>query len=217
MQGSMTLYSYFRSSASYRVRIALHYKHIPFKYEAVHLLKDGGYQFLEEYKKLNPQSQVPCLIHNGKPLSQSMAIIQYLEETFPNPSLFPNKPYERALVVQICEAFNSGIQPMQNLAVLNELEKKFAATQEMKAQWVRDWNARVLTSVEKLLEKSAGDFAYGDSITAADCFLVPHVFSTKRYNFDLSPYPKLLSAYRHANEIEAFKLAAPERQPDYEA
>lgn len=215
MNEQFTLYSYFRSSASYRVRIALHYKKIPFKYQPVHLLNNGGEQFADAYKKLNPQSQVPCLMHRERPISQSMAIIQYLEDICPEPVLFPHEPYGKAIVIQICEAFNSGIQPLQNLAVLGQLDEKFKASQDDKTNWIHHWNHVGLTGVEALLKKTAGEFCYGDTFTAADCFLVPHVFSAKRFGVDLSRYPVLLRVNEHAVALEAVQLAAPERQPDF--
>jgi maleylacetoacetate isomerase len=215
MTDQFILYSYFRSSASYRARISLHYKKLPFLYVPVHLIKDGGEQHKDEYKRLNPQSQVPCLVHHGRPIGQSMAIIQYLEDVCHEPPLFPNIPYDRALVMQICETFNSGLQPFQNLAVLGELEKNWGATPEKKTEWIHHWNHIGLSTVETLLKKTAGDFAYGDKVTAADVFLVPHVFSAKRFNVDLSKYPNITRVNSNALELEAFQLAEPSRQPDY--
>ena len=215
MDDSFVLYSYFRSSASYRVRIALHYKNISFKYSPVHLIQNGGEQYSTEYRKLNPQAQVPCLIHNNKPISQSMAIIQYLEDVCREPALFPNTAYEKALVIQLCELINSGIQPLQNLAVTAELTKNYSFTTEQKNNWIQHWNNLGLSSVEEMLKITAGDFCIGDTITAADCFLIPQIFSAKRFAVDVSKYPTILRICEHAGEVEAFQLAEPERQPDY--
>ncbi len=209
------LYNYFRSSASYRVRIALHFKNVPFKYMPIHLVKNGGEQYSAEYKKLNPQSTVPCLVRNGLPLSQSMAIIQYLEDVCPDPRLFPTDPYEKALVIQICEAINSGLQPLQNLSVLNKIESQFKAANEDKNLWVQHWSQLVLTSVEEILKKTAGQYAFGDELTAADCFIVPQIFSAKRFNVDFNSYETIKRVYAQALEHPAVQMAAPEKQPDY--
>jgi maleylacetoacetate isomerase len=216
MQDSITLYSYFRSSASHRVRIALHYKNIPFTYKAVHLLKDGGQQHQADFKKLNPQAQVPYLIHNGKGLGQSLAIIQYLDAIFPNKKLFTEDPYQRAKILQFCEVINSGIQPLQNLMVLKKLESQFNASIEQKNSWVTDWNHHYLASLEKYLNETAQDFCFGKTVTAADCFLAAHVQSTKRYNISLNSYPTIQRICENINRLDAFIKAAPENQPDFE-
>lgn len=214
-KSEILLYNYYRSSASYRVRIALHFKDIPFKYIPVHLIKDGGEQFSAEYKKLNPLAQVPCLVKDGRPLGQSMAIIQYLEDICPEPRLFPEDFYEKAIVIQLCEAFNSGIQPLQNLSVLAQLETQLGANQEAKNKWIQYWIHRGLESVEQLLSKTAGKYSFGDEITAADCFLVPQVFTAKRFNVDLAPYKNLMRVNMLALEHNAFQMAEPTRQIDY--
>jgi len=217
MRDTFQLYSYFRSSASHRVRIALHYKSLPFEYVPVHLVKEGGEQFKPEYKKLNPHSQVPCLVHNGRPLAQSMAILEYLENICPQPPLFPIDPYERGLVIQICEIINSGIQPLQNLSVTAELEKRFHITAEQKTAWIHHWIQNGLNSVETILKKTAGAFCLGDTVTTADCFLIPQIFSAQRFGVDLSPYKQILLVNEHTSELEAFRLAEPSRQPDFSA
>lgn len=211
----LLLYSYFRSSASYRVRIALFLKKMPFKYMPVHLLKDGGEQFSVEYKQLNPLAQVPCLIHNNVPISQSMAIIQYLDDICPDPLLWPRTPTHRAVVTQICEAINSGIQPLQNLSLLGKLTSEFHSTPEQNAKWIQHWNQIGLTAIESLLKKTSGQFCVGDKVTAADCFLIPQVFSAKRFGVDLSAYPNILKINENALALEEFQAASPERQPDY--
>lgn len=216
MGDQFVLHNYYRSSASYRARIALHYKKIPFQYVPVHLVKSGGEQFRDEYKQLNPLSQVPCLVHNGRPITQSMAIIQYLEDICHEPPLFPSNSYDRAIVIQICEAINSGIQPLQNLNVASELTSRFQATTEQKSDWTLFWNQKGLSAVESMLAKTAGDFSFGDSVTAADCFVIPQVFSAKRFGVDLSPYPHILRVNENCLELEAFQLAEPSRQPDSE-
>ena len=216
MASEFILYSYYRSSASYRVRIAMNLKNIKFDYRPVHLLKNGGEQNQAEYRRLNPLGQVPCLIHNDKPVAQSMAIFEYLDLIVPKPNLFPHDPYERAVVVQICEIINSGIQPLQNTAVMIDLEKTYGLSSEQRAAWICNWNHRGLKALEDILKKTAGDHAFGDAITAADCFIVPQVFSANRYHVPLDAYPTVQRVYHAAEEIEPFVLAHPSRQPDAE-
>jgi maleylacetoacetate isomerase len=216
MNSNFALYSYYRSSASYRVRIALHLKGIPFEYRPIHLLKNGGEQYSPEYKRLNPMSQVPCLIHNDRPIGQSMAIFEYLDNITQQPRLFPLDPFDRAMVIQICEAFNSGIQPLQNTSVTAALENTYGFTSAQKTEWIQHWNHKGLTGVEELLRKTAGEFCLGDTVTAADCFLVPQVYSAKRFNVDLTAYPHIRRIDEAANRLEAFQLAEPSRQPDFQ-
>ena len=137
----LVLYNYFRSSASYRVRIALHHKRLPFEYKAVHLLNNGGEQNTAEYKNLNPAGEVPTLVHNGKALSQSMAILQYLDEVFPQHPLFPKDPFQKAKVIQFCEGINC-TQPYQNLRTTQVLEKDFQFSSEQKDKWMNYWLGR---------------------------------------------------------------------------
>jgi maleylacetoacetate isomerase len=210
------LYSYFRSSASYRVRIALNLKGLNYEYRAIHLLKNGGEQYSAEYKSLNPQSQVPCLIHNQRAISQSVAIVEYLDQIAPEPRLIPSSPYERALTLQLCEIVNSGIQPLQNTGVLKELENIYHFSPEQKNQWVRTWNERGLASFEEIIKKTAGDFCLGNQVTAADCFLIPQLFAARRFSVDLSRYPTILRVEESTKHLEAFLRAEPSRQPDHE-
>lgn len=217
MAESFKLYNYFRSSASYRVRIALHLKKIDFEYIPVHLVKNGGEQHQPEYKKLNPQSQVPSLVHNGKVIAQSMAIIQYLEDLFPSPRLFPKDLKEKAYVLQVCEAVNSGIQPLQNLSVLTELEKKFGADQKQKEEWIHVWMKRGFDALEALLSQNAGKFCLGNEVTAADCFLVPQIFAAQRFKFDASGYKKINEVNKNCLALPEFQKAEPSKQMDYTA
>ena len=208
-----TLYSYFRSSASYRVRIALNLKGIEFEYKAVHLLNDGGEQHKDEYRKLNPSREVPTLIHNGKVLAQSMAIIDYLDRVKPTPRLFPEDPYQRALVVQACEILNSGAQPVHNLRVLQELGKRFGADQEAKDAWAAHWITYGCEAMEAMVKPHAGTHCFGNTPSAADCFLVPHLANAKRFKVDLAAFPTLARISAIMSEA-AFKKAAPDVQPD---
>lgn len=208
------LYSYFRSSASYRVRIALNLKQIPYEYRAVHLLNNGGEQHKDEYRKLNPSSQVPTLLHGDRVIGQSMAIIDYLDTVKPEPQLFPKDPYQRALVIQACEIVNSGAQPLHNLNVLQELGKRFNATDEQKNEWSAHYISRALVALESLLGKHAGNFAFGNQVTAADCFLMPHFANVDRYKVSLASCPTLSRIRASCEKHQAFQKAAPGVQPD---
>jgi maleylacetoacetate isomerase len=209
------LYSYFRSSASHRVRIALNLKDIDFEYRAVHLLKDGGEQHSDEYRELNPSGQVPTLIHKGRAIGQSMAIVDYLDQIRPEPRLFPEDPFQRALVIQFCEIINSGMQPLQNLSVLQELEKRHGADQDQKNEWVTHWVKKGFETAENFLKTRAGQFCFGQDVTAADCFLIPQIMGgADRYNVSLDPYPTIARIRRNCDALEAFQKAAPSAQPD---
>jgi len=216
MPGKPKLYSYFRSSSAYRVRIALNLKSIPYDMIPIHLVKNGGEQNGGEYLKLNPSRQVPCLIDGDLTVSQSMAIFEYLEEEFPSPPLLPKKRGDRALVRQICEVVNSGIQPFQNLSVTNFLVQNLKATDEQKSQWLDHWLTRGLESLEALLQKHGGTYCFGDSLTFADCMLVPQVFAARRLKIDMSKFEKVREIDARCMQLTDFIKASPEKQPDFE-
>lgn len=216
METAIKLYSYFRSSSAYRVRIALNVKLVPYTIIPVHLLKNGGEQYSETYKKVNPSAQVPTLLDAERTIGQSMAILEYLEEEFPRPPLLPTSTYERALVRQMCEVINSGIQPLQNLSVTHYLSNTLKITEEQKNQWLQLWMLRGFESLETLLQKHAGHYSFGNQISLADCCLVPQVFSAKRFNVDLTPFPKTLEVYKSCMQLTDFIKASPEKQPDYQ-
>lgn len=211
---NLILYSYYRSSCAYRVRIALHFKELEFEYRPIHLVRDGGEQLKSDYLALNPLGQVPCLVHNGKTLSQSMAILLYLDTVYPDKTLFPTDPFDRAQVMQLCEAINSGIQPIQNLAVLKALEADFGANGEAKGHWAHYWIARGFKAFERMLEKTAGDFCFGNKVSAADALLVPQVYNANRFKVDLTAYPKISEIWQRCETLEPFKKALPEVQID---
>lgn len=215
MQDQFILYNYFRSSASYRVRIALHYKKIPFQYRAVNLVKDGGEQFANEYLQLNPMAQVPTLVHKSVPISQSLAILQYLEDVCPTPALLPDDPVEKALVWQISELINSGMQPLQNLGVLGYFDKKWSIPAEQRQEWLSYNMTKGFEALERTFTKVSGQHCVGDEVTAADCCLIPQVFGALRFKVDISEFQNVRRLYENALKLEAFQLAAPERQPDF--
>ncbi|MCB0393139.1 MAG: maleylacetoacetate isomerase [Bdellovibrionales bacterium] len=210
------LYSYFRSSCSYRVRIALNLKEVKFETRAKHLVK--GENNLEDYKRLNPMGQVPFFVHDGVGIAQSMAIIEYIDQVFSSgQSLFPKSAGDAARVRQICEMINSGIQPHQNLSTGIEMKKWFGIDDEQKTKWWAFWIERGFVAIEKVLEETAGNFAFGDQVTAADAFIVPQVFNAKRFNLDMSKFPLISKVSGNAESLEAFKRAHPSKQPDSES
>jgi maleylacetoacetate isomerase/maleylpyruvate isomerase len=213
---SLKLYNYFRSSASYRIRIALHWKHLQFEYVPVHLVKGGGEQHSSQYRILNPMGHVPALIHGDFVIAESMAILDYLEHTNPQRPLFPTDFKLRARVIQICEIINSGIQPYQNLKILKDFESAHGWDQEKREGWVRNWVEKGLAGLEEVLKKNAGTYACGQEITAADAFIVPQVFSSRRFKVDISKYPTLARVAEAAGHLDPFKQAHPGMQPDTE-
>lgn len=211
----MKLYSYFRSSASYRVRIALHHKQVKFEYVPIHLVKDGGMQNRPEYREVNPMAHVPALEHDGFVVAESMAIIDYLDSLGLGEPLFPTEPKARARVIQLCEAVNSGIQPLQNLKVTNWLEFSLSQTKDQSTAWVHHWVTDGLGKLEQLLQKTAGTYSYGGSVTAADCFLIPQCFSSRRFKVKIEDYPTIARIEANCLKLPAFQKAHPEKQPDF--
>lgn len=210
----LALYSYFRSSTSYRARIALNLKGLSYDYRAVHLLNNGGEQNGIDYRKLNPIGGVPTLIHKGQIISQSMAIIEYLDEVFPQNPLFPKTPYERARMKQFCENINCDIHPLTNLKVMQYLEHQLNVASEAREKWIHNWISKGLEATEKLLEKTAAKYAFGNQVTAADVFLIPQVFSAHRFKVSLASYPLVQRVDENCAKLEAFTKAHPQNQPD---
>ncbi|CAM2066974.1 maleylacetoacetate isomerase [Sulfidibacter corallicola] len=208
------LYSYYRSSCSYRVRIALQLKRLPFVYQAVHLVREGGEQRQPDYLKLNPMGQVPCLIHDGKALAQSMAIIEYLDRVAPTPRLFPEDPWQAAQVRELCEHVNTGIQPIQNLKVLQRIERDYGASGANKVAWAKAWIEMGFEALEHALTTTAGLCSFGDEVTAADLFLVPQVYNADRFKVDMTAFPTIARINEHCLALEAFQKAEPANQPD---
>ena len=218
----MKLYSYFRSSASYRVRIALNLKGLPYEVVPVHLLRNGGEQFNSDYRELNPDALVPALVNevNGeeRALIQSIAIIEYLEEVHPVPPLLPRDPLDRAFVRGIALSIACDIHPINNLRVLRYLVRNLNVSEDDKNAWYRHWCEQGLASIETMLSRDSrtGRFCYGNTPTLADCCLVPQVANAQRLNCDLSAMPTIMRINEACLALEAFAKAAPANQPDAE-
>ncbi len=211
----MKLYGYFRSSASYRARIGLALKGLAYEYVTVSLLQDGGQQHGDEHKKRNLMEQVPVLEVEHEPglfvlLSQSVAILEYLEERYPDPPLLPTCLYLRARTRKCVEIVNSGIQPLQNLGVIKELKRLGVDEQAFARRAIE----KGLRALEFEAEESQTRFMIGDAPTLADVALVPQLFAARRFGVDVDAFPNLARIDRSANELDAFIAAHPDRQPD---
>lgn len=212
----MKLYGYFRSSAAYRVRIALGLKGIAVEHVPVHLLKDGGRQKLAPHLARNPQALVPALeLDDGTILTQSLAIIEYLDAVAPAPRLIPEDPVQAAKVRAGALAIACEIHPLNNLRVLAYLKGPMKHSQEETAQWYRHWVLEGgLNAVEAMID--GGDFCFGTAPTLADCCLIPQLFNARRFNVQLGHLTKILRIERVCNAMDAFIAASPSQQPDTE-
>lgn len=213
----MKLYSYWRSTAAYRVRIALNLKGLEYEYQPVHLVRDGGQQHGEEYSRLNPQELVPALVDGDAVLTQSTAIIEYLEEKHPEPALLPREPAARARVRALAQAVACDIHPLNNLRVLQYLEHQLGIETERRKRWYIHWVMQGFEALEKLLDHpGTGKFCHGGEPGLADLFLVPQVYNAKRFEVDLEPFPIIRRINDACLALAAFADAAPEQQPDAE-
>jgi len=210
------LYTYFRSSASFRVRIALNLKGLAYEPVFVHLPK--GEQRKAEYAAVDPQELVPTLVDDGRTLTQSLAIIEYLDETHPKPRLLPEDATGRARVRSLSLLVACEIHPLNNLRTLQHLKRALGQNEEQISTWYRHWIADGLAKLEADLNRddSGGRFCHGDAPTMADCCLVPQIFNAKRYDSDLGPYPKVMRIFDACMRLEAFDRAQPSKQPDAE-
>ena len=215
---TLVLHNYFRSSAAYRVRIAMHLKGLSFDYLPVHLTRDGGAQFSPSYSALNPQQLVPLLDDDGFQLSQSLAIIEYLDEKYPQIRLIPESLEGRARVRQIALAIACDIHPLQNLRVLKYLTGTIGLSEESKTDWIKHWLQLGLQALEADLTSapSRGRFCYGDHPTLADCALVPQMFSATRFGIDSTAFPTLRAIYERCEAMPEFSTAHPAKQIDSE-
>jgi maleylacetoacetate isomerase len=213
--GRVLLYGYWRSSSAYRVRIALNLKGIDYRQQAVHLVRDGGEQNRPEYRAVNPLGLVPALVHGDTVVVQSVAICEYLEESFGAPSLLPAEPPARARVRSLVQTICSEIQPLNNIGVTRYLETELARDGADVKRWYGHWIDRGFAAIERWLEDDfTGRFCHGDLPTLADCFLLPQVYNAERFSCDLGPYPGIRRIVAECRSLEAFERAAPENQAD---
>ncbi|MYM81884.1 maleylacetoacetate isomerase [Duganella sp. FT50W] len=212
------LHNYFRSSSAYRVRIALNLKGLAYEYVPVHLNRNGGEQFGAPFVALNPQRLVPVLSEQGVNLSQSLAIMEYLEEQYPLPALLPASPADRAYVRQLSLAMACDIHPLNNLRVLKYISGAMGQSDEARQAWIAHWTKAGLDALEQELARAPqrGRFCFGDTPTMADCCLVPQLFNAQRFNIDLAPYPTLRAIDAECQKLAAFAQAHPAHQPDAE-
>jgi maleylpyruvate isomerase len=209
------LYSYFRSSAAYRVRIALNLKNIPYETVPIHLIKDGGRQHSKEFKAINPQGRVPALVlDTGQVLTQSLAIVDYLELIQPNPPFLPRDPIGRANVQAAALLVACDIHPLNNTSPLQYLKKTLGQEQPAIDAWYRHWILLGFAALETMLRPSP--YAFGSEVTLADICLVPQVANARRYNVPLDRFPHIVAVDAACAELSAFAKARPENQPDAE-
>lgn len=214
---ALVLYSYWRSSAAYRVRIGLNLKGLAYDIVPVHLVRDGGEQHSAEHARRNPQELVPVLAHGDRLLTQSMAILEYLDETYPDsPALLPVNARERALVRALAQVIACDIHPLGNLRVLQYLTDPLGIEESQRTEWSRHWIGVGLDAFEALLEQHGidGDFCAGDRPGLAECFLIPQMYNARRVGFDLARWPTLARIEAACADLPAFKDAHPASQTD---
>lgn len=210
----ITLYGYWRSSAAYRVRIALNLKGLAYQQKSVHLVKNGGEQHSAAFHALNPSELVPVLVDGDVRLNQSLAIIDYLDEQYPQVPLVPRDKESRYLVKALAQDIAVDIHPLNNLRVLQYLSNQGQFTDEMKNQWYQHWIETGFRSLEQKLAKTSGRYCVGDSVSLVDVCLVPQVYNAERFKVDLAPFPIIQRVTVSLCGIRAFIDAAPESQPD---
>jgi len=211
----MKLYSFFRSSAAYRVRIALNLKHLAYETISVHLVKDGGHNKRPEFRAVNPQMRIPTFVApTGEVLIQSLAIIEYLDETHPDPPLLPKEPIARAQVRALADVIACDIHPLNNVGPLRYLKNPLGQEQAKIDAWYHHWILEGFEALEALLQP--GPYAFGSEVTLADVCLVPQVANATRFKVPLDRFPKIVAADAACLELPAFDKARPENQPDAE-
>lgn len=213
---NITLYGYWRSSAAYRVRIALNLKQLPYEQHSVHLLKNGGEQHSATFQALNPSELVPVLIDDDVRLNQSLAIIDYLDEQYPDTLLTPIERDRRYLVKSMAQDIAIDIHPLNNLRVLQFLAKDLDVNEAEKSAWYQHWIDVGFASLEKKLANTSGRYCVGDEISLVDVCLVPQVYNAERFNVDMSAYSYIEKVTSSLRQVKAFHDAAPENQPDAE-
>jgi maleylpyruvate isomerase len=208
----LRLHGYWRSTASYRVRIALNLKGLTYA-QATHDLRKGEHQS-PHYLELAPQGLVPALETDAGVITQSLPILEWLEERFPEPGLLPDDPFGRGLVRSMAQLVAADIHPLNNLRVLSRLRSEAGFDEVQINAWIGHWTTSGFTALERLVSRHGGNYAFGDRPTLADCLLVPQVYSACRFGVDLSPFPQLIAAAQSAEAIPAVQAAHPDRQPD---
>ncbi|MGE6122705.1 maleylacetoacetate isomerase [Aeromonas media] len=208
----LQLFGYWRSSASFRVRLVLQLKGLGYEQHPVNLRQ--GEQKEKAYRRVNPQGLVPFLIDGDVQLGQSVAIMEYLDETYPAYPLMPSAPEERARVRQIVNMIACDTHPLNNLRVLNYLEQELGQSKTARDAWYRHWIDETFTALEQLLMTTAGVYCVGNEVTLADCMLVPQVYNARRFNMTLDDYPTIARIVANCEQLQAFIKAAPANQPD---
>lgn len=217
MAATRILYNYWRSSASYRVRIALNLKRLDYATRSVHLVREGGEQYRADYRRLNPLALVPTLVDGAQVLTESLAIMEYLDEAYPDTArLLPAEPGARARARSIAQMVACDIHPIGDLRVLQYLEREFGVGDGPRLAWSRHWIEVGFAAIEQTLAASGatGDFCVGAAPSVADCVLVPQVYNARRYEVSLAPYPNIVRIDAACRRLDAFARAVPEVQPD---
>ena len=219
MGEQLRLYSYWRSSAAYRVRIGLNLKGLRYETIPVHLVRDGGEQHQAEYAALNPQQLVPTLTHGVRVIRQSLAILEYLDEAWPSPRLLPMTARDRARVRSLAQLVAADIHPLNNLRVMRYFEQTWSVPQSERDEWTKHWIVEGFDAMEALLANDAatGTYCHGQTPGLADCCLVPQVFNARRFGVDMAAFPTIARIEQACLELPAFADARPEKQPDAQA
>jgi maleylpyruvate isomerase len=210
----LVLHSYWRSSAAYRVRIGLNLKGVAYS-QKTHDLRTGGHR-TADYLAVQPQGLVPALETADGVLTQSVAILEWLDERYLDPPLLPASPADRAIVRGMAQIVAADIHPVNNLRVLNALRSEFGASEDQVSVWIHRWVAAGFVALEGMIAERGGPYCFGEQVTLADCVLVPQVYNAERFKTDLTPFPALMRAARAAEALPAFAAAHPSRQPDAE-
>ncbi len=211
----LLLYDYWRSSAAYRVRIALHLKSLDFRQLSIDLVRDGGVHRQASFLSINPQGLVPALVHDGKVLTQSMAICEYLDEAFPNDPLLPESIADRAQARAAAQLVACDVHPLNNLRVQQYLAREFDVDEAALQSWMHHWMATGFDALEKLLDNAEPmPFCFSSRPGLVECFLLPQVYNAERFKCDMGPYKRIQRVVERCRELPAFTAAAPELQPD---
>ncbi|HFE39269.1 MAG TPA: maleylacetoacetate isomerase [Gammaproteobacteria bacterium] len=211
----LSLYTYFRSSAAYRVRIALSYKGLPYESKMIHLLKNGGEENSAAYESINPQKMIPSLVDDGHIITQSLAIIEYIDEKYPEPGLLPVDLTHKAQVRSLALAIACDIHPLNNLRVIRYLYKALRADEAKRNQWMLHWMNEGFSAIEKKLASlNSKNYCYGRRVSLADLCLIPQVYNALRFDCDMRDFPRINQIYEHCMKQAEFIAASPEQQPD---